>query len=226
LDITDTALASAYTTAASLDPNRPLLILDADEVLLQFVTALEAYLDSEGYDLRLNSFQITGNVFARTTGVAATAEDVTALIDGFFATSTDSMTAVAGAADAVNHLAQHCDVIILSNVPAQQSDARRRNLARHGFDYPLIANSGGKGPAVAALMGTSHRWCGFVDDLPPQHSSVAQHAPDTHRIHLVADQRLRPLIPQAADAHIRIDDWDAVSSHILQEIDQHGRALS
>ncbi|MBV8970875.1 MAG: hypothetical protein JO290_01140 [Sphingomonadaceae bacterium] len=47
----------------------------------------------------------------------------------------------------------------------------------------------------------------FVDDLPPHHSSVKRAAPHVFRLHMVADPRLHPLIPAAADADARIDDW-------------------
>ena len=56
----------------------------------------------------------------------------------------------------------------------------------------------------------------FIDDLPPHHGSVAKHAPEVHRLHMIADPELRGLIPAAPDAHVRIDDWPAAHAHIRQ----------
>jgi hypothetical protein len=38
----------------------------------------------------------------------------------------------------------------------------------------------------------------FVDDVPNHHASVAELAPDVFRIHLVGDERLKPLLPRLA----------------------------
>ncbi len=215
-----------FITGNKADLKRPLLILDADEVLLQFMHGLEAFLHSNGFELRLSSFQITGNVFARDTHEPAPAGDVKALMQRFFAEATHTLVAVPGAADAVRTLAVHADIVVLSNIPEAQRETRQANLTAQGFPYPVIANTGGKGEAVATLAAGRRHFVGFVDDLPPQHSSVAEHAPHVHRLHLVADPRLRLLLPQAADAHARIDDWSQAQSHILKHIQGHGRTLS
>lgn len=69
---------------SSLPKGRPLLLLDADEVLLRFVEHLEGHLPTVGYELRLTSFQLGGNIFSTRDAVAAKPEDVKALIAGFF----------------------------------------------------------------------------------------------------------------------------------------------
>ena len=56
----------------------------------------------------------------------------------------------------------------------------------------------------------------FVDDLPPHHASVAQHAAHVGRLHMVADPALRGLIPAAPDAHARIDGWREADPWIRQ----------
>jgi hypothetical protein len=47
----------------------------------------------------------------------------------------------------------------------------------------------------------------FVDDLPVHHESVAKHAPEVHRLHMVSEPLLAAAIPPAPYAHARIDDW-------------------
>ncbi|HJO64441.1 MAG TPA: HAD family hydrolase, partial [Sphingomonas sanguinis] len=47
----------------------------------------------------------------------------------------------------------------------------------------------------------------FVDDLAQHHASVAEHAPQVHRLHMVSEPEMAPHVPPAPDAHARIDDW-------------------
>ncbi|WCL55697.1 hypothetical protein [Gimibacter soli] len=206
-------VTSAEAIAASLNPAKPLLILDADEVLLRFMEALEVYLLSEGYELRLTSFAITGNVYDRHGGIVAP-EHVRELLSSFFAARTRHIEPVKGAAEALASLSADWQIVVLSNVPAPQREARAENLAGHGMPYPVIASKGGKGEFVATLTAGRSAPAVFVDDLPPHHASVARHAPATHRLHMVADPRLAALLPPAPDAHTRIDDWAAAHDHI------------
>ncbi|WP_308909541.1 hypothetical protein [Pseudokordiimonas caeni] len=203
----------AEAIAAGFDPEKPLLILDADEVLLRFMEALEAYLLGEGYELRLKSFAITGNVYDRH-GVLVAADHVRELLSSFFTARTRDIEPVPGAADALAALSADWQIVVLSNVPSAQREARAANLAGHGMPYPVIASKGGKGEFVATLTAGLKAPTVFVDDLPPHHASVARHAPATHRLHMVADPRLAALLPPAPDAHVRIDDWAAAHDHI------------
>lgn len=200
------------------DPSRPLLILDADEVLLAFVEALEGHLKVLGYELRLTSFQLSGNIYKTGSNEPATAGDVGEMIKDFFAHKTDTLQPVPGAVEALSELGAICDIVILSNVPAERASTRQKNLAGHGINHPLIANEGGKGDMAAKLAAARTGFVGFVDDLPPQHSSVKAAADHIHRVHLVADTRLRPLLPPAPDAHVRIDPWDQACAHLLRQL--------
>ena len=47
--------------ALDLVPGRPLVVSDADEVLVQFVAGLELYLETQGLWLDLQSFALTGD---------------------------------------------------------------------------------------------------------------------------------------------------------------------
>ena len=47
----------------------------------------------------------------------------------------------------------------------------------------------------------------FVDDLPVHHESVAKHAPEVWRLHMIGEPRLAGVVPPAPHAHARIDDW-------------------
>ena len=199
-----------------IDPSRPLLLLDADEVLLRFVERLESHLTDIGYELRLRDFRLGGNIYAKDAPAAASMEEVKQLIAGFFDTCAHDVPLVSGAADALATLRTDYEIAILSNIPAHCSAARADSLRRQGIDVPLVSNAGGKGPTAAAIAARHTAPIIFVDDLPPQHKSVAQHAPDIHRVHFVADPRLAALIGKAEHAHIRIDDWPTLTAHLKQ----------
>ena len=191
----------------TLNPDHPLLIVDADEVLLRFAEHLEDYFTDEGYELRLDSFQITGNVYEQTSGRVASAETVKELIGSFFDKRVESVPPVTGAAEALSALAPKYQIAVLTNVPHHCRDRREQALKELGFDYPVLSNAGAKGPPIKELSAATSAMTAFVDDLPPHHTSVAEHAPDVHRIHFVADPRLAALIGKAPDAHTRIDTW-------------------
>jgi hypothetical protein len=58
--------------------DRPLLVLDVDDVLLHFVTPLARYFEHNGCSLRLDTFRLFGNVFEieSVASIARTAEVV------------------------------------------------------------------------------------------------------------------------------------------------------
>lgn len=201
--------------ATKLRADRPTLIVDADEVLLRFVEHLESHFMDEGFELRLKSFQLTGNIYDRTSGQAASPERVKDLIGSFFERHVDSVPAVEGAADALGELSERYQIAVLTNVPHHCRDRREQALHDLGFTYPVISNAGAKGPAMKRLHDITDHHSVFVDDLPPQLASVAEHAPDVHLVHFVADPRLANLIDKAPDADVRIDEWPALKDHLL-----------
>ena len=198
----------------SIDPQRPLIICDADEVLVQFMIGLERYLERQGYRLDLTSFRIHGNVRHTASGDTVKDEDVTQLIGSFFATDTAILDPVPGAAAALRRLSSHAQIVVLSNLPDTARQARIENLTTHGMAYPVIAGSGPKGSVVARMIGDMKAPVVFIDDLPPHHASVAATTPRVHRLHFVADPRLARLIGASPDAHARIDSWSEAEAWI------------
>lgn len=203
---------------SSLQKGRPLLLLDADEVLLRFVEHLEGHLPTVGYELRLTSFQLGGNIFSTRDAVAAKPEDVKALIAGFFESCAHDVPLVQGASEALATLSADYEIAVLSNIPDHCREARVQNLRDHGINFPVLANRGEKGPAAAYIAEHHNAPIVFVDDLPPQHKSVARHAPDIHRIHFVADPRLAAMIDKTEHAHARIDDWSTLTTYLQQRL--------
>lgn len=186
---------------------QPLIIVDADEVLFYFMRGLEVFL--AGRDLYFNwaSYALYGNIRQRQDDMPVAAELLHPLLQRFFAEATEDLEPVDGAAVALAALSETNRVVVLSNVPMAAREARLRALRRHGMDFPLIANSGPKGPAVASLIERATAPAVFIDDIPHNHSSVAQLAPAVHRLHFIADPRLAALLGPAADSHHRAESW-------------------
>lgn len=206
---------------ARLTPGRPLLIVDADEVILRFVDGFDRFLHGGGLFLDLSSYRLHGNVKRRQDDVPILDVEVTALLDEF-RRELDSLELVDGARDALEALRPRLDIVVLTNISPAQAVARQRNLAGLGLDLPLVANSGLKGPAVKALAARAGRPVFFVDDIPQNLASAAEEAPEIWRIHLIGDDRLKPLLPAAAQAHLRADDWAEAHRFIDKKLSEAG----
>ena len=171
--------------ALSLVRSRPLIITDADEVLLQFVCALEAYLGERDLYLDLTSFALTGNIKHKDTREPLTSDAVREVVREFHEHGTDDVDPVAGAAEALACLATRAQIVVVSNVPFHRAKARQRNLRRYGMDYPVVANSGPKGSAVGLMARSVRAPIFFLDDIPRNLSSVAEHAAEVIRVRLI-----------------------------------------
>lgn len=193
---------------------KPLLICDCDEVLLHMVRHFGTWL-GDVHDIDFDMAR--GGDFAtamrrRSDGAVLEREAMWGLLDGFFPTEMERQTLVPHAREALAELAQVADIVILTNLGDHCRDARIDQLARHGIAHRVECNQGGKGEPVARLVAEHGAAVTvFVDDLPVHHASVARHAPQVHRLHMVSEPALAPQVPPAPAAHARIDDWrDAV----------------
>jgi hypothetical protein len=128
------------------------------------------------------------------------------------------MTPTPGGASALSSLSEQAEIVILTNAPGPARLARARWLGRHGMDYPLILNTGPKGPLAAGLASQAGGPSVFIDDLISNLDSVAESAPEVTRFQHVADIRLRALAPAKPDLHTRIDDWDELRAAIERVI--------
>lgn len=215
-------MSSAFGIGAALARLRsghPLLIVDADEVLLRFVAGFDEFLRRQGLFLHLTSYRLHGNVKRLDDGTPVLDVEVTALLEEF-RRELDWLEPVEGARAALQGLAASASIAVLSNITPEQAVPRARNLARLGFDYPLVANSGLKGPAVRQLANHASAPVWFVDDIPQQLASAAEEAPDVMRIHLVGDTRLKPLLPASAHANLYAEDWAAAEAFIRDHLDR------
>jgi hypothetical protein len=199
----------------------PLAGASADEVLLRFISGFDRYLERHGLFLDLTSYRLHGNVKRRDDRTALLDVEVTALLDEF-RSDLDWLEQVEGARDCLQRLSPRLDIVVLTNIAPAQASARLRNLESFGLDLPVIANTGLKGEPVRALASRAGRPSFFVDDIPQHLASAAQAAPDVTRIHLIGDERLKPLLPAAEHADFRAESWADAHDFIVAKLSEAG----
>lgn len=196
-----------------LSIDRPLVLVDVDEVLGLFMQGFGDFLAGRGLEFRIDRFALFQNIYRPGAAEHLDLESGRELFDEFFRTHCHEIEPAPGAIPALNRLAGRAEILILSNAPAQAERLRAQWLKRHGLAHPLILNTGPKGPIAAGLVGQTPHPTAFVDDLLPNLDSVAEHSPATATFQHVADERLRPLAPRS-ERHPRIDDWAALAEAI------------
>lgn len=199
-----------------------LLITDCDEVLLHMVRHFGEWLgDTHDIDFALNGSAFEGAMRRRGDGSTLEGPEMWALLDGFFPAEMERQTLVPHAREALARIAEVADIVVLTNLQDHCRDHRITQLANHGIVHRVECNQGSKGVPVAKLVeehGASVAV--FVDDLAVHHESVAKHAPDVFRLHMVAEPSLAPKVPPAPHAHARIDDWRDAQTWILERFAQ------
>jgi len=198
--------------------DRPLLVLDVDDVVLEFIRPFPHFLKARGFGLTIASFRLTGNIAETATGRLIEQPEVTALLGEFFDTQADWQSVTDGAADALAMLGQGAEIVMLTAMPHKHRAARRAHLDMLGLNYPLLTTEMAKGPAIAKLRGLKGRPVAFVDDQPPNLISARDSVADAHLFHLMADNSLRAFLPPTPDDIISVDDWREAAPKIANAL--------
>lgn len=200
-----------------LSRERPLVLVDVDEVLGLFMQGFGDFLATHGLEMRIDRFALFQNIYRPGASEHLDLAEGKKLFDAFFAGHCHNLEPAPGAIDALNRLADHAEILILSNAPADAERLRTAWLRKHGLKHPLVLNSGPKGPIAAGLTAQTHHRTAFIDDLLPNLDSVAEHSPATATFQHVADLRLRDHAPRS-ERHQRIDDWRELGEAITRAI--------
>jgi hypothetical protein len=196
--------------------SQPLLICDVDEVILHFVNDFEAFLKDRDLLLVVTGFHLSGSISPIGGGALLAPDACTELVARFFEERTAHMTPIAGAVRAIQQLSQHCDVIFLTNLPGEAGDARKANLMSHGLNFPVITNTGPKGPAIRALAAQTENRVAFVDDSPGFLQSSHEYAPHVTTVHFLQDQRFVPYAPDFDFLALRSNNWTETQAFLSQ----------
>lgn len=202
--------------------SRPLVISDCDEVLLHMVAPFKDFLaECHGVDFAMKDNDF-GKAMRYPDGSQVEPKEIWRLLNLFFDTEMYRQHPIIGAVEGINAIAEHADVVILTNLSDERREARARQLAEHGIHARVFTNQGPKGPALNAILAEYRPSRAiFIDDLPQHHASVGEIAPDVRRLHLCGEPMLAPHITcahEAGHAHARIDAWSDAVPWIMAHI--------
>ncbi len=195
-----------------------MIICDVDEVVLHFLRGLEEFLNENGLWLDPASFALDGNIKYKDSHEPLPANELGDTLEIFFSEKTGSLEPIDGAAKALSAISEHADVVMLTNMPDTYREDRIKNLHEHGMAYPLVSNSGPKGPSVRHISKMVEAPVVFIDDTPTNVESVVENSPDVHVVHFMQDQRFRRHLPELSQIIVSIDNWDDGERHILRTV--------
>ena len=200
-----------------LEKCKPLIIFDADEVLVHFAEPFSIFLEKNNHRLNLTGYRLDNAILDKKTGKVAHKDVSKDLVWKFINEETISQPASNGASDALKTLNQKAQIIILSNVPFSAFDDRVKNLKSLDMDFPLISNEGPKGEAVKAILKNHNSISFFVDDNPYQIESVHKDNMKTICIHFSVCDLVKPYMPKAVGATIEPSSW----KELVQQISKY-----
>ena len=208
----------------TLDPARPLIAVDADEVMVVLAAHLKRYLARHDVDLRLTAYRLEGSMFPKGTEQPLGFQESLAWIGRFFEDEVARQEAVPGAAEALARLASLAQIVVLTNVPRHGKEGRIANLAGLGMGYPLIENTGGKGPALAWMAARIQGPMVFIDDSPNQIESAIMWLPDILAIHFKAAPLVSDLLPDSPFAQECVTSWSQCETLIAKYLASHSKS--
>ena len=200
---------------------RPLLITDCDEVLLHMISHFRDWL-AEAHEVDF-SLEAVGfrDAMREADGSPVREDRVWALLDLFFESEMHRQNIVPGAAAALQAIGAVADIVILTNIGDAYQANRVAQLEAFDIRHRVLCNRGGKGRPVLELIEEMRPAATlFIDDLAVHHESVARHAPEVWRLHMIAEPVLAAVTPPAPHAHARIDDWGAALPWIIERLDR------
>ena len=197
---------------------RPLVICDVDEVIVHFTRDFEDYIGVHGLWLDTSSFALNGNIRHRETNIPTPEEQVAELIGTFFEQRTRHMQEIDGAVESLLAFGAKADVVLLTNLPHTAGDHRRENLKSHGLPYPVVTNSGPKGPAIRNLTDRGGKPVVFIDDSPSYIASAHEYAPEVQLVHFLHDDRFARHIEPLEYVTLRTASWAEIRAFVMKLI--------
>ena len=205
--------------------NRPLVISDCDEVLLHMVAPYSDWLgEQHGINFSMENSDFSQAMRRAHDNSVVEPKEIWRLLGLFFDNEMHRQQPIAGAVAGINALAEHADVVILTNLNDDRREARTQQLENVGIRARVFTNTGPKGPALKAILDEYRpSRAVFIDDLPQHHGSVAEAAPHVARLHMCGEPMVAAHIAcahQAGHAHARIDDWAVALPWLMAKV--HG----
>ena len=194
-------------------PAKPLVICDVDEVVVHFISEFEDFISTENLSLKHGNPAEPYVLFDNATQKPIALPRVSNLIDVFFKQRTRNMKSINGAIEGLQSLNAFASIVMLTNLPHFAGDDRRANLAELGLHYPVITNSGPKGPAILDIASRTKAPVVFIDDSQNFIQSAYDFAPKVHLIHFLHDERFSKFVPELPCVSLRTNNWNDVKAH-------------
>lgn len=206
--------------------SRPLIVSDCDEVLLHMVAHFRDWLHEEtDVEFQMGSADFATALRRPATGQTLDKEEIWSYLGRFFETEMHRQRPIAGAIEGINALAEHADVVILTNLTDSFQQRRRLQLADHGVHARVFTNQGPKGPALRRIIDEfAPSKAIFIDDLPQHHRSAREEVPGIVTLHLCGEPLIASHIDcahKAGHADARIDTWAEALPWLLETL--HGK---
>lgn len=198
--------------------NDPLIVLDVDDVILEFIRPFPEYLRTRGFELKLESFGLNGNVTDLSSGQRVDNETVAQLVDAFFEVQHDWQKLAEDASETIARLSRASQVVLLTAMPHRYRQTRRTLLDQLDMRYPLLTTERAKGPAIKRLRGDHPRPVAFVDDMYYNLVSVRDTVVDAHLFHLMADNSVRALMPPIPQGITVVEHWKEAGEKIARSL--------
>lgn len=198
--------------------DRPTIICDVDEVVLEFLTPFRNLLNSQNLNLVSTSFALNGNVISKETGFAADNQMVSHMIDELFANQKTWQTAVPTAADTLQELSDVANILFLTAMPREHYKVRRELLNSFDMPFPLFATNDAKGPLIKRLIEGKDHVSFFIDDMIYNHKSAKEHSPKTHNIHFMANDEFRAIAPKIHPDTRDAADWQEIKDFVFGKV--------
>lgn len=200
----------------NIDSEKPLLIFDADEVLVLFASHFSQFLNKRGWRLNLKGYRLDDAIEHIEQGHVADKVTYQNLIDHFIDKETSNQPEATGASASLRKFKNYAEIIILTNVPHRAYSKRIKNLSALKMNYPTVSNSGLKGPALQEISKLTQNICVFIDDNPFQIASAAKFTPHIHRFHFSACDLVKTTMPYSEEATHRPSSWHELNQLINQ----------
>ena len=197
----------------NISSSKPIIICDVDEVVVHFVRDFEHFINTEGLILSHGNPAEFYVLHERATQKKVKPQHANDLINDFFIQRTKNMKPIEGAVESLLSLGESASIVMLTNLPHFAGDDRRSNLATLGLEYPVITNSGPKGPAILNIASRTKAPVVFIDDSQNFIQSAYDHAPHVHLVHFLHDERFSKYVPELDYVSLRADNWQNVKSH-------------
>ena len=205
-------------TSLNINPNLPLLISDADEVIFEFMESFEEYLLSNSMYFSYKSFKLNGNIYNQKTNKPIDSANIPIIISNFFQEYAIKMPLIKGAKNILEKLSKVMNVIILSNIPKNFAADRIQCFKDNSMNYAFISNEGPKNIKCLELQKLTNKKVFFIDDLPNQISSISNNCNNITTIHFLQNEKLLKLIPDVNDCDFKTDNWESVLKFIYKNI--------